>query len=119
MELPLATIELCDMSSCKASGMVAGTAKATEVETSPLNVSAAVDSQKAQPTELAAGARVRVLGLQAFDHFKKFARKGKFFEMLSWGVLGGRSPPRNLCYPCLAPRISYAYEIRTLSLIHI
>ena len=57
-----------------------------------------------------------------FDHFKKFARKGKFFEMLSWGGLGGRSPPqesplpvpcppggvwgasppRNLRYPCLA-----------------
>ena len=35
----------------------------------------------------------------AFDHFKKFAQKGKFFEMLSWGCLGGRSPSRNLRYP--------------------
>ena len=33
--------------------------------------------------------------------------------MLSWRGLGGRGPPRNLRYPCLAPRISYAYEIRT------
>ena len=24
--------------------------------------------------------------------------------MVSWGGLGGRSPPRNLRYPCLAPR---------------
>ena len=37
--------------------------------------------------------------LAAFDHFKKFAPKGKFFEMLSWGGLGGGSPPRNLHYP--------------------
>ena len=41
-----------------------------------------------------------------FDHFKKFARKGKFFQMLSWGGLGGFRPPGNLRYPCLAPRIS-------------
>ena len=54
-----------------------------------------------------------------FDHFKKFARKGKFFEMLSWGGLGGPSPPRNLRYPCLAPvpcpqftRTIYAYVLR-------
>ena len=34
-----------------------------------------------------------------FDHFKKFARKGKFFEMLSWGGLGGRSPPQESPLP--------------------
>ena len=37
------------------------------------------------------------------NHFKKICPEGKFFEMLSWGGLGGRSPPRNLRYPCLAP----------------
>ena len=30
--------------------------------------------------------------------------KGKFFEIVSWGGLGGVCPPRNLRYPCLAPR---------------
>ena len=56
-----------------------------------------------------------------FDHFKKFARKGKFFEMLSWGGLGGRSPSQEspLPVPCrtnfVRVRISYAYEIRTRS----
>merc|ERR1711990_1050477 len=43
-------------------------------------------------------------GRSRFNHFKKFARRGKFFEMVSWGVWGGFAPLRNLRYPCLAPR---------------
>ena len=35
---------------------------------------------------------------------KDLRLKGKFFEMVSWGGLGGLAPLRNLRYPCLAPR---------------
>ena len=62
---------------------------------------------------------MKVIDDDDFDHFKKFARKGKFFEMLSWGGLGGRSPPQESPLPVPCPpnfvrvRISYAYEIRT------
>ena len=35
---------------------------------------------------------------------KNLPLKGKFFEMVSWGGLGGLCPPRNLRYPCLAPQ---------------
>ena len=35
---------------------------------------------------------------------KNLPLKGKFFEMVSWGGLGGLAPLRNLRYPCLAPR---------------
>ena len=47
---------------------------------------------------------MKVIDDDDFDHFKKFARKGKFFEMLSWGGLGGRSPHRNLRYPSFVVR---------------
>ena len=30
---------------------------------------------------------IELTNIFRFDHFKKFARKGKFFEMLSWGGL--------------------------------
>ena len=46
---------------------------------------------------------MKVIDDDDFDHFKKFARKGKFFEMLSWG-LGGRRPPRNLRYSSFVVR---------------
>ena len=53
--------------------------------------------------ESAAAEKSRLMR-QAFDHFKKFALKGKFFEMLSWGGLGGRSPPQEPPLPVPCPR---------------
>ena len=42
---------------------------------------------------------MKVIDDDDFDHFKKFARKGKFFEMLSWGGLGGAKPPQESPLP--------------------
>ena len=42
-------------------------------------------------------------GTEPFFSFQKIC-EGKFFEMVSWGGLGGLAPLRNLRYPCLAPR---------------
>ena len=42
-------------------------------------------------------------GTEPFFSFQKIC-EGKFFEMVSWGGLGGLAPLRNLRFPCLAPR---------------
>ena len=43
---------------------------------------------------------MKVIDDDDFDHFKKFARKGKnFLKCCHVWVWGGRSPPRNLRYP--------------------
>ena len=44
------------------------------------------------------------VGRSRFKSFQKICPKGKFFEMVSWGGLGGFAPFRNLRYLCLAPR---------------
>ena len=53
---------------------------------------------------------------RSFDHFKKFARKGKFFEMLSWGGLGGAKPPQESPLPVVRRSSSSSVVVIALML---